>query len=351
MVDLKEVFNIKSKIRDYSLFEYPNSLDLKDLFNAYKVVFVDDNIKQIIEQPNAIRITSSEGTKSWENLDDLIDIFIFYKISKSDKVLIIGGGVLQDAVSFCCSVYARGVEYDYIPSTLLSMIDSCVGAKTSINFKGNKNKIGNFWPPGRIILDSRLVESLDQLQILSGLGELFKFCLLNNELNFFTEFWNNGKIITNDLIIKFLLFKKSIVEIDEFDIKERLLLNYGHTFGHALESNSDYKIPHGIAVVIGICIENRISAFRRNDSPDFLFEIEEYASKFTTDVNLFKDWFDFGSLKPYILNDKKNANGLVAMVDMDLSKRFFQLYKLSIDELEVTYNCVVNDVYRMLARK
>jgi 3-dehydroquinate synthase len=144
------------------------------------------------------------------------------------------------------------------------MCDSCIGSKVGINMSGYKNQLGIFHPPERVFIDLDFLSTLEEKDILSGLGEIIKVHLISGENDFCNLENNYDKFITDynclkPFIYQSLRIKKKIVEIDEFDIKYRHILNYGHTFGHAIEAYTNNLIPHGIAVTIGMDIANYIS--------------------------------------------------------------------------------------------
>jgi 3-dehydroquinate synthase len=151
----------------------------------------------------------------------------------------------------------RGVEWEYLPTTLLAMVDSCIGGKSSINVGPYKNLVGTFHPPTHIRIDPRLVETLPTEAKLSGLLEACKICFCRGS-NTFVDYLSlqpsptMGDAQIQGVIELSLSAKKWFIEIDEFDQADRLLLNFGHTFGHAIEAASDFRVAHGIAVGIGM---------------------------------------------------------------------------------------------------
>jgi 3-dehydroquinate synthase len=165
-------------------------------------------------------------------------------------------------------MYKRGIPWIYVPTTLLSQGDSCVGGKTAVNSKGTKNLLGLFSAPREVIIDLTFLETLGANDLLSGLGEIFRLLLTGGETSFQLfeieglKFLNGDKSGLARLIYSALRVKQQIVEADEFELDLRRSMNYGHSIGHALEALTNYKIPHGTAVVIGILVENNISANR-----------------------------------------------------------------------------------------
>ena len=218
------------------------------------------------------------------------------------------------------------------------MVDSCIGGKTSINFKESKNKIGTYFPPNRIVLCKDFLKSLDKDQILSGSGEIFKFCVLQNKISYFVNLFSGVNNISLELIIDQLKYKSKIIEIDEFDQKERLLLNYGHTFGHALEASSNYKIPHGIAVVIGLCVANRVSYAQEKMPFQSMMEIEEVASRLVSSITFNPHWFEFEVLIKFIRNDKKNDSNSLRMILFDNDSKSFSVQSVYESDLKKWYS-------------
>jgi 3-dehydroquinate synthase len=149
----------------------------------------------------------------------------------------------------------RGVKWVYFPTTLLGMADSCIGGKSSINAGEAKNLIGNIYPPAEVVIDINFISTLQGLEINCGLAEAGKiaFCHGTSSFGQFLELVNGStELVWDDLLFLVLQLKKWFIEVDEFDQKERQLLNFGHTFGHALETATDFRVPHGIAVAMGI---------------------------------------------------------------------------------------------------
>jgi 3-dehydroquinate synthase len=204
-----------------------------------------------------IAIEASENAKSFERMGDIFIALRDLGANRRTRLLAVGGGVIQDIATFVASLYMRGLAWDYLPTTLLGMVDSCIGGKSSINVGNYKNLVGNFYPPRNIDIDMRFVATLNVEQRVAGLCEAVKICFAHPGGAFDDYLRLNpsaasGAAELQDVIRLSLLTKRWFIEIDEHDRKERLLLNYGHTFGHAIESACDFAIPHGIAVGIGV---------------------------------------------------------------------------------------------------
>ena len=236
-----------------SLCDRKNSVFLLDKFI---VPFVD------VSSENTISIVATEEAKEYKNIALIFERLKELNVNRDTHIVAVGGGVIQDIATFVSSLYMRGLSWSYFPTTLLSMVDSCIGGKSSINLGSRKNLIGNIYPPVRVVVDPYFCESLGTIEMVGGLVEAIKILYAKDP--YFSKFSSISLGLSHltdedslcELIYASLQAKKWFIEIDEFDKKERLLLNYGHTFGHAIESASGYQITHGIAVGIGILVAN-----------------------------------------------------------------------------------------------
>lgn len=234
-------------------------------FHLYDIIIVDENIFDLYCLPtnvNVISIKGCEKSKTYSQIKNLFVNFSELGVSRNSRLLAVGGGTIQDIATFVCSLYMRGIKWDYLPTTLLAMGDSCIGGKSSINLGNVKNLLGNFYPPDNIFIVTDFLETLPEDQISSGIGELYHYAYLRNKRDY-TQFQNilgsyKTKLTKPDylgLIKLALTIKQEIIQEDEFDKGRRLLNNWGHTVGHALEGTLNFSIPHGQAVLLGIKIE------------------------------------------------------------------------------------------------
>jgi len=226
----------------------------------YDYIFYDKNLSRSSLTRKAIPIDAGESLKAWEGVSDIINTFQSLGITRQDRVLVIGGGTMQDAFGFVCSIYSRGVGWSYLPTTLGAMCDSCIGGKTSINVGGSKNIVGTFSDPEKIYIDFSWLMTASKNSILSGLGEMNHIFAVAQRYDLMIKLEKEYKKDTpnwSHLVRACLEIKSSFIEEDKFDKGKRLLLNYGHTFGHALESAA--FTPHGIAVAWGAMLSNRLS--------------------------------------------------------------------------------------------
>ncbi|MCE1190120.1 MAG: 3-dehydroquinate synthase [Ignavibacteria bacterium] len=202
-------------------------------------------------------IPSGEKAKSFTFLQKVLAAMLDKKLDRHSVVVAIGGGVAGDLAGFASSIYKRGIRVVHIPTTLLSMVDSSVGGKTGINFNGFKNMIGTFHQPSMVLADVNFLSSLSQTELYSGLGEVLKYAFLGDEKNYklIAKYLQKGDFsgqFPQEIIYTCARLKAGVIEQDEFETGIRKILNLGHTFAHAYETLSRYKIPHGQAVTIGV---------------------------------------------------------------------------------------------------
>jgi len=303
------MFSIKSHRGTYSL----NFIDLGNLDKVENsIAIVDKNVFDLY-QPllkgkfgHSCLIDASEENKDAKYCLGLIDYLCDLGVKKNTTLVAVGGGITQDITSFIASILYRGIKWSFIPTTLLAQADSCIGSKTSINHKGVKNLLGSFYPPKEIWCDPQLLSTLDESDIDSGIGEMLHYFMIDG-----STFVDN--IDKNDLshcIAESLRIKKKMVELDEFDQNERRVFNYGHTFGHAIESISAYTVNHGLAVTLGMHIANYVS-FRLGNidkqTLDFLqsciaFNLPEYKVK------------NIDQYVSALLKDKKNVDSSLVCI-------------------------------------
>jgi 3-dehydroquinate synthase len=267
------VLKIKSRLYNYEVRFVSNiAFELNALINRNKCAFViDKNVYDLhsdifknIEKGDIFFVDAVESKKSVNTCLDLITFWSKRGVRKNHKVICFGGGITQDIVSFSSNMYLRNIDWIFFPTTILAMSDSCIGGKCGINVGEYKNQLGVFYPPKRIFIDKTFLRTLTDIDYINGWGEILKFSLTKDR-GFFEEILKVKEFIPCDEIDYFiyrgLKVKKYIIEKDEFESDLRRVLNYGHSFGHALETYSKNKIPHGAAVIWGIDVVNYL-AFR-----------------------------------------------------------------------------------------
>lgn len=262
----QEQFKVSSSSGDYDVVISNNEELLISNLNECKFFIADSFFKESfifenIDKNNIFFVDASEDSKTLSFAEQIIHQMTLIKLSRDSKIAVIGGGIIQDVGGFIASIYMRGIEYKLYPTTYLSMVDSCIGGKTSINTKTAKNLLGTFYPPKEVFCFSDFCKTLNVDQINQGLVEALKITFAYQK--FFQETLKLTKDYNSNLldICKLSLFsKKAIIQEDEFDLGQRRLLNLGHTFGHSIEKASSHEIEHGYAVGLGILIAKNFSS-------------------------------------------------------------------------------------------
>lgn len=266
-----KTIQIKSSVHTYTAsFSTNINEDLEKIILPGDILIVDtfilktyNELFQNIEN-DIISISPTEEEKSYLAIEKVINQVVLKGFRKKNKLIALGGGIIQDITSFIAFILYRGVNWVFFPTNLLSQCDSCIGSKLSVNLGPYKNLLGGFYPPKEIYIDTNFLKTLEQKDILSGLGEMLHYFLVSSpaDARLFKEKALGVKeslAEIDNLIYRSLQIKKAMIELDEFDLGPRNVFNYGHTFGHALESVTNYSIPHGISVSIGIDLANLIS--------------------------------------------------------------------------------------------
>ncbi len=188
---------------------------------------------------------------------ELLNAFASKKLHRGDTIIALGGGVVGDLAGFAAATYLRGIPYIQVPTTLLSAVDSSVGGKTAINLPSGKNLVGAFYQPSLVLCDTNMLKTLDEENIKCGMAEVIKYALLGDAA--FYDALMKKSLNFDAIITRCVEMKSEIVAHDEFDRGTRKLLNFGHTLAHAIEACSQYKIPHGLAVSLGMAMMAQIA--------------------------------------------------------------------------------------------
>lgn len=274
---MSEKIKIQSYKGQYSVLFNDNLLsELSGFLNKESHFLIDSNIARlyktelgpILSSPNTILIDAKEENKTLEKIIPVIEQLVSNSVRRDHTLVAIGGGIIQDITCFISSVLLRGVAWKFIPTTLLAQADSCIGSKSSINLSSTKNILGTFNPPNEIYICTKFLDTLEKKDIYSGIGEIIKVHAIDGASSFdaLTNDYDglfNDKILLQKYILAALMIKKRYIEEDEFDRGIRNIFNYGHSFGHAIESATNYAIPHGIAVTMGMDMANFIAAKRQ----------------------------------------------------------------------------------------
>jgi len=270
------------------------------------------SLKQLDKLPRKL-IEVNESNKSLELVGKISEWLIQEGATKSSLIIAIGGGMVQDIATFTSHIYYRGISWVYVPTTLLSQSDSCIGAKCGLNLLQYKNQLGVIHSPTMVVICTKFLESLEELDYSSGYGEILKLSL-TGKMEFYKEFklhlaekgFKRNEVL--GLILRSLRAKQSVIEEDEYENDLRRILNYGHSFGHVLESLTKNSIPHGAAIVFGMDLMNYLGVQWGITEESFYLEFSELARKYFFEYQVPKT-ITPERLVSSLRTDKKMSNG------------------------------------------
>ena len=276
-------------------------------------------LASLLQSRSVLKVEANETNKSIDRIPDYMTHLLERKVQRNHRLTAIGGGIIQDITAFIAATLLRGLSWRFYPTTLLAQADSCIGSKSSINVGAYKNQVGTFTPPDEVVVSTEVLSSLDRADLCSGIGEMIKVHIISGRKDMeairrdYPRLFENRKLLER-YIVRSLEIKKRKIEADEFDRDERLVMNYGHSFGHALETVTSYRMPHGIAVTLGMDLANYMSCalgFMPISAYDELHGLLSANYNGWQDVSFDNDKF-FGALS----RDKKNRDGLASVILM-----------------------------------
>ena len=323
----------QNKSEKYSIFIGENSINLlpgkiKTLCPETKKIglIVDKNLpsmhKQILKKKlkayevYLIPFIANEKNKSLAKTYSLLNALLSKNLNRSDLIIGFGGGITGDVAAFVASIFKRGINFINIPTTLLAQVDSSIGGKTGVNSNHGKNLIGSFYQPKLVLIDTLFLKSLPRKEMICGYAEILKHSIIKDK-KFFSWLEKNTDSIFNKKKEKLIYAIKKSCQIKMYfvskDVSEknmRMILNFGHTFGHAIETKSKYSklITHGEAILTGMILAIKLSIFKKRCTFKILERILKIYNKnnltyVLKDISSYK-WIK--SLIPYLKNDKKN---------------------------------------------
>lgn len=329
---------IKSHCGNYRV-HFGDEINYRSIVKAGDIVVIDrtvydlyqDEMGDVLTRENTVKVNATEEQKSYAGIIPVMEDIIGRGFHKNNTLIAIGGGITQDVVAFMASILYRGVEWELIPTTLLAQCDSCIGSKTSINFSSYKNQVGGFYPARNVYIVPHFLKSLHEREVKSGLGEMLHYYIVGGEEDFDLFAENCARAMQDDLILQRLInrsleIKKSYIEIDEYDRNERQIFNYGHSFGHAIESMTNYSVPHGIAVSYGMDIANHVAVRLGIQKEETKKKIRSVTEKFQDKADIAE--FDIDVYMKLLQRDKKNKGSQLGII---LCSDFGKLTKYMID--------------------
>lgn len=221
----------------------------------------------LFERYPVLLLDATEDEKTLAGITKVVNWLQQGNATRQSVLLTVGGGIIQDIATFASHAYYRGISWMFVPTTLLSQCDSCIGAKCGINLNAFKNQLGVFHAPAQVVICAQFLDTLADQDVASGYGEILKLLYTGSRADFDTlkHAVERGGLRNPDLLALIrasLEFKKRVIEEDEYEKDLRRILNYGHTFGHALEALTAHEVPHGLAVAWGIDLVNYLATRR-----------------------------------------------------------------------------------------
>lgn len=301
MIEVK----IKSEEKTYPIIiENQAVTDLKEKILSFTegrnyLIIISQKVEKlygkILNFDHKFVLKDGEKEKNFKNYKKILEYALKLKLKRTDAIVAIGGGVVGDIAGFAASTYMRGIDFIQVPTTLLACVDSSVGGKTAIDTDFGKNLVGTFYQPKAVLINPKLLKTLDDRQFKTGLGEVVKYsfieksCMLGEEevnlTNFLTEKYE--QILERDektlskLIEICIKLKKSVVEKDEKEAGLRRILNFGHTYGHAVEKVTNYKkFTHGEAIVGGMKFAFNLALKKNLIDKNYKFLAEDVMKKY-----------------------------------------------------------------------
>ena len=261
-------------------------------------------------EPSIFTFDAGEESKNLKTYTDLLAFLAEEGFTRTDTVLALGGGVVGDLAGFAAATYMRGIHFVNMPTSLLAAIDSSVGGKTAVDLPQGKNLVGAFYQPELVLFDTDFMKSLPYDEIRNGLGEGVKYAVLEGGEIF--DILSSGLTSENleDFIALSVDAKRRIVEADEKEGGLRKLLNLGHTVAHAVETLTEFVVPHGVAVAYGVRVMARLACDRGELAEEEFFKIEELL----LENDLALELNPIEELIPFFSADKKKAGKTLTLV-------------------------------------
>ncbi len=315
--------NVKLKNNPYQV----HINELKELKFSSKVAILSNakvaglHLKSLLERLNAdeiyiISIKDGEEYKNLASIEEILNQMFISKIDRKSTLLAFGGGVITDMGGFVASIYQRGIDFINVPTTLLAMVDAAVGGKTGVNSSFGKNLIGTFYQPKAVYCESAFLKTLSQRELAAGMAEFIKMAVVFDEniLSFLESLDAEAFLkasLSDELYAKIIFesvcLKAHIVEKDEKENHLRMLLNYGHTFAHVIEKQTNYKTYlHGEAVAIGMVMANVLALRLKMISKAEFERVLKVIKKFK--LPIFYQIKDINAFYEAFFLDKKTQN-------------------------------------------
>ncbi len=279
---------------------------------------VSEELKNVTGNISLYVIPAGESNKNLDEIRKIYEFLVERHFDRHDLLVALGGGVVGDMCGFTAATYLRGISFVQIPTTLLAQTDSSIGGKTGVDLGGVKNMVGAFYMPRLVYINTQTLGTLDERQYYSGFAEVMKHGLIKDQ-NYYTwlienmyEICDKDTDVINEMVQRSLLVKKAVVEKDPTEKGERALLNFGHTIGHAIEKQMDFKMMHGECVALGCVAAAFISWKRQLISMEEYYEIRDMFVPFNLPISI--EGIDKEAVLELTKSDKKADSDRIKFV-------------------------------------
>ena len=324
--------NINEKNKTYPIYITNKEISKEDIIELTQdrnyIVVISEKVEKLygktLDLKNKFVLKDGEKQKNFKNYQKILNFCFKHKLSRNDYIIAIGGGVVGDITGFAASTYMRGINFIQVPTTLLACVDSSVGGKTAINNDFGKNLVGAFYQPKAVLINTNFLKTLPERELKTGLGEVVKYgfieksCIAEEETNLLNfleqntvQILDKNTKILNQIIEMCVKLKVSVVQKDEKEEGLRRILNFGHTYGHAIEKLSKYKYTHGECVVAGILFAFDLALKNELIDKNYNFFMQEVLKKFD-----FKpvQKYDLSKVIPLMKTDKKSSDNKIRFI-------------------------------------
>lgn len=307
-----------------------------DNVNKYYGGKISGELKKNDFEVKLLALKPGEETKNFNTLPIVYNELLDFNLTRSDLIIALGGGVIGDLAGFVASTYLRGVDFVQIPTSLLAQVDSSVGGKVAVDLDRGKNLVGSFYHPKCVLIDPEVLNTLDNRFFIDGMAEVIKYgCIKDKQFfDYLEKMENNQQLINNMEVVihKCCDIKRKVVENDEKDKGERMLLNFGHTLGHAIEQYYNYtKYSHGEGVAIGMYVISKISEekglTKKGTSQRIKDILVKYNLPYELDVNIEE------TLEAINLDKKKLGNDLNVIILKEIGNS--EIYKTTAEFFKI----------------
>lgn len=319
---MREEINLRDD-KQTTLF-FDEDITVKQLVTTKGLVIMDDNVASFYYDEfkndfDVLILPAGEKSKSFDNYLKIISYLFKNGYNRSDYLIAVGGGVITDLTAFSASNYKRGMNLILVPTSLMGMVDASIGGKTAIDYQNVKNIVGSFYLPQYIVVDFRFLKTLPKKEYSNGLAEILKIGMVADEEIYQIFLKNEQDASIKELVKRAIKVKFDFVKKDLHDQNIRHALNFGHTFGHALESY--YHISHGQAVALGMLIVSQ--------NKDYFSDLK----KIVLSIGLKNSFtFDAEGLMTYLSQDKKRTEKGIELIEVEKVGTYSHSYK-SLKEL------------------